>query len=87
MGLFDSKLNETTGAAARDLFERIVAAERDILTDEQKANPREYLLGAWRTAAEAVMRPLQTRDELERKIEELQERIDVLDHPFAAPRL
>ncbi|SNT05516.1 hypothetical protein SAMN06295912_13515 [Sphingomonas laterariae] len=57
-------LNEHEVPAARDLFERIVAAEAESLTDEQRANPREYLLSTWRVAAETVMRPLHRVEEL-----------------------
>lgn len=63
MRWLDGGLAEYETAAARDLFDKIVAAEADRLTEEQKANPREYLLATWREAAAAVMRPLATAEE------------------------
>jgi ubiquinone biosynthesis protein UbiJ len=76
MGIFDrTALTDTEVPAARALFDRIVAAEAETLTEEQRANPREYLLDAWHKAAEAVMRPIQTRAQLESELERLQDRL------------
>lgn len=57
-------LSEAEVPAARDLFELIIAAEADRLTDEQKADPRKYLLDTWSDAARTIMRPLRQVDEL-----------------------
>ena len=63
--MFDRKaLAEADVPAVQDLFSRIVEAEKDQLTEAQKADPRGYLLGAWRAAAETVMRPLHRVEDL-----------------------
>ena len=68
MGMFDrTTLNAEDIPAAVDLFRRIVEAEAEQLTAEQKANPRAYLIGAWREAAQAIIRPLQNVDDLVRE--------------------
>lgn len=59
-----TELSEHEVPAVRDLFERIVEAEEDSLTVEQKRAPREYLLSTWREAAEVVMRPLHRIEDL-----------------------
>lgn len=72
MGMYPrTDLSEHEARAAQDLFDRIVAAERDILSDEQRADPRTYLLDAWEKACEAVMRPIHSRQSLEKQIAEL----------------
>lgn len=50
--------------AVQALFTRIIDAEKDNLTDEQRSDPRAYLLSTWRTAAETVMRPLHRVEEM-----------------------
>lgn len=50
--------------AVQQLFNRIIEAEKDNLTAEQKADPRAYLLSTWRSAAETVMRPLHRVEEM-----------------------
>lgn len=77
MALFtDNELKEYEVPAARDLFDRIIAAESERLTEEQRANPRAYLLATWHEAAEAVMRPIQSRVALERELESLRGPVD-----------
>lgn len=75
-------LSEHEAAAARDLFDRIVAAEADSLTDAQKADPRAYLLDAWEKAAEAVMRPIQPRRAIEEELQRYRDAAGKLDVPF-----
>lgn len=72
--LFESELNEHTAAATRDLFARVLDAEHEWLTSEQRENPRKYLIDTWHEAAEAVMRPIQRRDEIETELREMQEK-------------
>ena len=66
-----TELAEHEARAAQDLFDRIIDAEKDILTDAQRADPRKYLLDAWEKTCEAVMRPIHSREDLEKKIAEL----------------
>lgn len=65
--------------AAQLLFDRIIEAESDSLTDEQRGDMRKYLLSTWEVAAEAVMRPIHSREQMERRIAELHG----LDRPMA----
>lgn len=83
MGIFDStELDEHETPAVRDLFNRIVEAEADKLTEEQRANPRAYLIDAWHEAAEAVMRPIQKRVEVERELARFRDKLGETDLPF-----
>lgn len=78
-GMDRTALAEHEAPAVQALFERIVEAERGLLTTEQAADPRKYLLETWHTAAEAVMRPIQTRAAIEQELDKLRPKTDPFD--------
>lgn len=71
------QMSEHEAAVARHLFDKVMEAEAgNVATDDW----RKHILDTWREVAEAVMRPIQSRAELEQELARLRDEKDLV--PF-----